>query len=172
MNHSIARSWRLVQLALVAGLASFTTAREPLDEGAFTIGERPVGLATWNPAATCRVPAMGQGVMLQAKGVVLFGAASTSSRPATIDIEKVAGKTPEYQEIKANSLDVGSARYSLLVKAMLRRIKEAGKAVAVDTSSDFVTRAGDIQCNKGMPVTNLTDTVIAHLAKSEPRAGT
>lgn len=52
---------------------------------------------------------------------------------------------------------------------MLRRIREACKAVAAATSSDFVTRAGDIQCDKGLPISNLTDTVIEHPANTETK---
>lgn len=167
MNHPCTVPWRLVRLALVAGIASLTTAREPLFEATLAVGERQETISTRGSAAGCRIGTTGQGVLLENKGVVLFGAASTSSRPATIDIEKVAEMTPEYREIKARDLDVSSARYSLLVKAMLKRIKEACKAVAVDTSSDFVTREGDIQCNRGLPVTNLTDTVIEELERSE-----
>lgn len=107
-----------------------------------------------------------QGVALKSKAAVLSGEASNASRPATIDIQRVAEATPEYKEIKAHSLDESSARYGLLIKAMMKRIKDACRSAAADGGNDLVVRAGDIQNDKGLTVTDLTDKVIEYVEKS------
>jgi hypothetical protein len=108
----------------------------------------------------------GQGVVLKNKAVVLFGEASNCSKPATIDVEKVAEKTTEYQEIKSQGLAEDSARYKLLVRAMLKRIKEACKAVAGDAGHDLVVRAGDIANAKGLSESDLTTKVVEYMEKN------
>ncbi len=108
----------------------------------------------------------GQGVSLKSKAAVLSGEASNCSRPATVDLEKVAEATPEYKEIKAHSLDEGSARYGLLMKAMMKRIKDACRSAAADAGHDLVVRGGDIQNDKGLTVSDLTDKVIEYVEKS------
>ena len=112
------------------------------------------------------VPAAAQGVVLKNKAVVLFGEASNCSKPATIDVEKVAEKTPEYREIKAQSLAEDSARYKLLMSAMLKRIKEACKAVAEDQGNDLVVRDGDISNGKGLTESDLTTKVVDYVEKN------
>ncbi len=112
------------------------------------------------------VPSAAQGVVLKNKAVVLFGEASNCSKPATIDVEKVAEKTPEYREIKAQSLAEDSARYKLLMSAMLKRIKEACKAVAEDQGNDLVVRDGDISNSKGLTESDLTTKVVDYVEKN------
>lgn len=111
-------------------------------------------------------PLAAQGVVLKNKAVVLFGEASNCSKPATVDIEKVAEKTPEYKEIEAQGLSQDSARYKLLASAMLKRIKEACKAVAGDQGHDLVVRAGDISNAKGMTESDLTTKVVDYVEKN------
>ncbi len=111
-------------------------------------------------------PCAAQGVVLKNKAVVLFGEASNCSKPATIDVEKVAEKTPEYREIQAQSLAEDSARYKLLMSAMLKRIKEACKAVAEDQGNDLVVRDGDISNNKGLTESDLTTKVVDYVEKN------
>lgn len=115
---------------------------------------------------TMSSPATAQGVSLKSKAAVLSGEASNCSRPATVNIERVAEATPEYKEIKAHSLDESSARYGLLIKAMMKRIKDACRSAAADAGNDLVVRAGDIQNDKGLTVSDLTDKVIEYVEKS------
>jgi Skp family chaperone for outer membrane proteins len=117
-----------------------------------------LGLATHAPAA--------QGVVLKNKAVVLFGESSNCSKPATIDVEKVAAKTPEYKEIQNQGLSEDSARYKLLMSAMLKRIKEACKAVAEDQGHDLVVREGDISNAKGLTQSDLTTKVVDYVEKN------
>lgn len=116
--------------------------------------------------AFAAAPVAAQGVVLKNKAVVLFGEASNCSKPATIDIEKVAEKTPEYKEIQAQGLSEDSARYKLLISAMLKRIKEACKAVAEDQGNDLVVRAGDISNAKGLTESDLTTKVVEYVEKN------
>lgn len=116
--------------------------------------------------ALLAAPTSGQGVVLKNKAVVLFGEASNCSKPATIDVEKVAEKTPEYREIQAQGLAEDSARYKLLMSAMLKRIKEACKAVAEDQGNDLVVREGDISNAKGLTESDLTTKVVDYMEKN------
>lgn len=116
--------------------------------------------------AFAAVPVAAQGVVLKNKAVVLFGEASNCSKPATVDIEKVAEKTPEYREIQSQGLSEDSARYKLLISAMLKRIKEACKAVAEDQGNDLVVRQGDISNAKGLSESDLTDKVVDYVEKN------
>lgn len=115
---------------------------------------------------SCAVPAAAQGVVLKNKAVVLFGESSNCSKPATIDIEKVAEKTPEYKEMKAQGLAEDSSRYKLLASAMLKRIKEACKAVAEDQGNDLVVRFGDVSNAKGLSESDLTTKVVEYVEKN------
>jgi len=111
-------------------------------------------------------PLPAQGVVLKPKAVVLFGEASNCSKPATIDIEKVAEKTPEYREIQAQALAEDSARYKLLASAMLKRIREACKAVAEEKGNDLVVRQGDVSNAKGLSESDLTAKVVEYVEKN------
>jgi Skp family chaperone for outer membrane proteins len=112
--------------------------------------------------------ATAQGVVLKTKAVVMYGEASNCSKPAAIDVAKVAEKTPEWKEIKSQGLAEDSARYKLLMSAMLKRIKEACKEVAEDQGHDLVVRQGDIQNARGMTEADVTDKVIAIVEKGTP----
>lgn len=107
-----------------------------------------------------------QGVVLKTKAVVMFGEASNCSKPATIDVTLVAEKTPEWKEIKAQGLTEDTARYKLLMSAMLKRIKEACKAVAESQGYDLVVRDGDVQNARGLTQVDITSEVIAEVEKS------
>ncbi|HLU38171.1 MAG TPA: hypothetical protein VK081_02225 [Planctomycetota bacterium] len=108
-------------------------------------------------------PLAAQGVVLKNKAIVLYGEASNCSKPATIDIRKVAEKTPEYREIQGQALSEDSARYKLLRRAMFKRIKEACKAIAEQLGYDLVVRAGDISNGKGLTESDLTAKVVEYV---------
>ena len=59
-----------------------------------------------------------------------------------------------------------SARYKLLMSAMLKRIKEACKAVAEDQGNDLVVRDGDISNGKGLTESDLTTKVVDYVEKN------
>lgn len=110
--------------------------------------------------------AAAQGVVLRSKAIVLYGESSNCTVPASVDMSKLMEKTPEYDEIVSQGIDPDSARYKLLAKAMLKRIKEACKAVAEDEGCDMVVRSGDVSNAKGLTLTDLTDKVVEYLEKN------
>jgi Skp family chaperone for outer membrane proteins len=114
-------------------------------------------------------PGRAQGVEVETGAVVLYGSASNTSHPATVDMKKVEKKTPEHQTMKAEGVRKGSARYEILVAKMHKRIKQAAKAAAEEQGCDCVLRKGDIKDGKGMQIEDLTSEVIEQLeADSAP----
>jgi hypothetical protein len=94
---------------------------------------------------------------------VLFGSTANCTQVATIDYAKVAMATVEYQTIKSEGIQKGSARYDLLAAEMQKRIKEACKAAAQASGCDCVVRSSDVSTEKGGKVVDLTDDVIGKL---------
>lgn len=91
---------------------------------------------------------------------VLHGSASNCSQPATIDYQKVAKRTPEHGTIRSEGVRKDSARYSLLMAQMKKRIKAACAKVAKENGYDCVVREGDVKDAKGKAVKDLTDDVV------------
>ena len=102
----------------------------------------------------------GDGVTLKSKADVLFGAASTSTRPATIDMEKVRAATPEWRTIQREAVPQGSARYQLLVEAMRKSIRTRLRTVALAHHVDLVVVRGDIADANGLRVQDLTSATL------------
>ena len=119
--------------------------------------------------AVAAVPAVGvsQGIDLKSGAVVLYGSASNTSHPATIDMKKVERKTPEYKTIRSDGVRKGSARYEILVAKMHKRIKRAAKSAATSGNRDCVIRKGDVRDAKGLSVTDLTRETIERLVSSD-----
>ncbi len=104
-----------------------------------------------------------QGVELKPKAMVFCGSESNCTKPATIRYAKVRDATPEWQEIQANGVRKGSARYTLLMARMGQRIKPACDVAASDAGHDLVVHQGDISDRRGLEVENITDQVIDEL---------
>lgn len=104
-----------------------------------------------------------QGITTTRNAQVLYGSAKNCSQPASIKLEKVRKATKEWKTIKAEGVQKGSARYSLLTAAMNSRIKKACKAAAQSDSRDCVIRKKDIQDARGLTVKDLTQEVIDNL---------
>ena len=111
-------------------------------------------------AFACAVPATAQGVETKSDAVVYFGNASTCTKPATIDFKKVRKQTPEWKTIRSEGVRKGSARYSLLISDMTKRIKKLCKKVAQDEGNDCVLKDGSISDAKGLDVDDLTKNVV------------
>lgn len=94
---------------------------------------------------------------------VLHGSASNSSQPATIDYQRVAKQTSEHATIRTEGVRKDSARYSLLMAQMKKRIQAACAKVAKDKGFDCVVREGDVKDAKGREIKDLTDDVTAAL---------
>lgn len=114
-------------------------------------------------AATLATSLLAQGLTLKADATVLYGSADKCSQPAIIDFAKVKKLTPEWKLIKAEGVDKGSARYELLVEDMNKRIKRLCEEVAKALGRDCVVRKGDIDSEKGLSVSDVTDEVAAKL---------
>ena len=99
-------------------------------------------------------------VTLKRGAVVYFGSASNTSAPATIDLKKVKAATEEWKKIKADGIDVDSARGKQLIQKMNKRIREAVKEVASDENRDLVVRKKDISDKQGRDVVDLTKKVV------------
>ncbi len=104
-----------------------------------------------------------QGVETRRSAVVLFGAAGSCTQPAEIDYKKVSKKTPEYKTIRSEGVSKGSARYSILMSKMKKRIKRACRLAAQDGGNDLVVRKGDIADKRGQTVKDLSSAVISKL---------
>ncbi len=108
-----------------------------------------------------------QGVGTKSGAVVLHGSASNTSRPATIEMDKVEKETPEYDTIKSDGVRRGSARYELLIAKMHKRIQRACKAAAEAEGHDCVVRDGDIKDARGLEVADLTEAVVEQLESDD-----
>lgn len=121
-------------------------------------------------AVALAVSAPAQGIEAKRGAVVLFGSTSNTTRPATIDMDRVEKETPEWETIRSEGVRKGSARYEILVAQMHKRIKAACKAAAEGDGVDCVVRHGDVKDAHGLDVVDLTDSVIDSLETQDARA--
>ena len=110
---------------------------------------------------------VGQGVEIRGSAVVLYGSATNTSQPATIDMDAVERRTPEQRTIRSEGVRRGSARYELLIAKMHKRIKRAAAAAAEADGKDCVVRDGDITDARGLEVADLTQAVIDQLESAD-----
>lgn len=101
-----------------------------------------------------------QGIEVKTTAQVLYGSAANTSKPASIQYDKVRKATPEYKTIRSEGVAKGSARYDLLISEMNQRIKSAAERAAQAAGHDCVVCTKDITDAKGVSVTDLTDKVI------------
>lgn len=111
--------------------------------------------------------AFAQGIDLKSGAMVLYGSASNTSHPGTIDMKKVERETPEYKTMKSEGVRKGSARYEILIAKMHKRIKAAAKSAATAETRDCVVRKGDIRDENGLDVVDLTQETIDRLESSD-----
>lgn len=104
--------------------------------------------------------AVAQGVETADDAVVYFGSTSACTKPAEINFKKVRDATPEWKKIRSDGVQKGTARYSLLISDMKKRMKRLCKKVAQDKGNDCVVKEGDITDAKGLTVDDLTDAVV------------
>ncbi len=128
-----------------------------------------LGLSAAFCIAALGAAAPAQGVEIERGGVILYGSSSRCTQPATIDYKKIRKKTPEWQTIQSDGVSPDSARYSLLVAKMNKRIKAACRRVAKDQGRDCVVRKGDIADQRGLKVEDLTSEVIEELESDDRR---
>lgn len=104
-----------------------------------------------------------QGIVLEDDAVILFGSTANCTKPAKVDFKKVRKKTPEWKKIRSEGVQKGTARYSLLISEMNKRIKKHCKTVAQDKGHDCVVRKGDVSDSKGLTVDDMTAAVVTAL---------
>lgn len=100
-----------------------------------------------------------QGIETRSGAVVLYGNTARCSQPSQIDYRAVRTKTPEWKTIRADGVTEGSARYTLLVSEMNKRIARVCREVAEERGRDCVVRDGDVADAKGLSVVDLTAEV-------------
>ena len=116
---------------------------------------------------TFAVASTAQGIEVKADAVVLFGATSTCTKPASVDWKKVRAKTPEWKTIKDDGVKKGTARYSLLISEMNQRGKKLAKKVAQDRGHDCVVRKKDVDDAKGLDVEDVTKRIVKLLESED-----
>ncbi|MHC5065355.1 MAG: hypothetical protein ACYTG5_15410 [Planctomycetota bacterium] len=119
-------------------------------------------LATLCVALTS-LQAWAQGIDVKSKALILSGSSRNCTAPASIDYKKVRLKTPEWKTIRGEGVRKGSARYTLLLNKMDKRIKDSCRAVAADQGKDCVIRKGDVSNARGLKVVDMTSEVINRL---------
>jgi hypothetical protein len=107
--------------------------------------------------------ATAQGIEVKSDALVLVGSAGNTTKPASIQLDKVRKATPEAKTIRSEGVAKGSARYELLMSEMNQRIKAAAERAAQSGGHDCVVSSKDITDDKGMRVVDLTDKVIEQL---------
>ncbi|PIE23119.1 MAG: hypothetical protein CSA62_08760 [Planctomycetota bacterium] len=96
---------------------------------------------------------------------VLFGNPGSCKAPAEVDLEEALRHTPEGQQIEDEGIRKGTARYSLLARRGLARVRQAIRRVAVTMGKDCVVKAGSIlRKPDAMDVSDITDSVIDELS--------
>ena len=114
-------------------------------------------------ASSLLTPDSGGGIKV-ARRDVLFGNPSSCSAPAEVDLAEALRHTPEGRQIEDEGIQKGTARYSILAKRGLARIRQAIRKVAVAKGNDCVVKAGSIvRKPEDMTVSDLTDAVIEEL---------
>ncbi len=113
--------------------------------------------------ALLSLQAWAQGIDVKSRALVLSGSSRNCTAPASIDYKKVRLETPEWQTIRGDGVRKGSARYTLLLNKMDKRIKDSCKAVAAEKGKDCVIRKGDVTDARGLKVTDMTSEVINRL---------
>ncbi len=70
----------------------------------------PVSLSDLPAKAVDVEPVEVQGVEVKPGGLVMYGSAAVSSRPATVDFEQLRRATPEWRKIRAHGVKKGTGR--------------------------------------------------------------
>lgn len=109
-------------------------------------------------------PLLPAGIVLKPGAVVLFGAPAVCTRPAAVDVRVAGAATPEGQEILADRVAEGSARWQILRQRLHVRLRAVAAAVAHAEGFDCVVRRGDVFHARGRVVVDCTAAVVRGLA--------
>lgn len=98
---------------------------------------------------------------------VYWGSAASFEKPACVDYERVVRATPEYESIRKNKVETGTAKYWILMSQAsdhaIRLINEVGK----ETDYDFIA-ASAFMASLDPPIEadDVTELVIKKLKKA------
>ncbi|MEO0478646.1 MAG: hypothetical protein AAF196_04120 [Planctomycetota bacterium] len=101
-----------------------------------------------------------QGIEVKQDGVVLSGSPANCTQPATIRYDDARRVTPEWKTIRREGVRKGSARYSLLISEMNKRIKRLCREIGGDLGKDCIVREGDVDNDNGLTVADVTDDLV------------
>ena len=107
------------------------------------------------------------GIAVRTGATVLFGSQHACTRPATAAIERVREHTAEWRTKVSNNVSDTSAQWQILRNQMFQRLRGAAGRAAVRRGVDCVVGANDITDNRGLPVTDVTDLMIAELSQQQ-----
>ena len=98
---------------------------------------------------------------------IYWGSAASFEKPAHVDYEQVVRATPEYESIRKNKIETGTARYWILMSQAsdhtIRLINEIGK----ETDYDFIAASAYMaSLEPPIEADDVTELVLKKLEKA------
>lgn len=95
---------------------------------------------------------------------IFYGSASSFETPAEVDYEAVVKATPEYEKIRKEKIDQGSAKYWILISQASDRALQAIATAGKDTSYDLIVSVGYLEkIDPPVPADDITSQVLDYL---------
>lgn len=95
---------------------------------------------------------------------IYFGTASNFETPAEINYEEVVKATPEYEKIRKEKIDHGSAKYWILISQASDRAVQAISSVGKNTDYDLIASKGYLnELDPPIAAEDITAQVLAQL---------
>lgn len=97
---------------------------------------------------------------------IFFGSAASFQKPAEVDYAKVVKSTPEYESIKKNKIQEGTAKYWILVTEASEKALKFIKKVGSQTDYDLIAMKGYLgSLPEPIPAEDITETVLKEMKK-------
>ena len=100
-----------------------------------------------------------QGIKINPDAKVLYGNENNCTCPATVDYAKVKKSTQEWKTIRSEGVQPGTARYTLLISKMERRICSVVASYAKESGLDCVVKEKDLKDSNGLNVVDATKSI-------------
>ena len=100
-------------------------------------------------------------IRIDRKGL-LYGNPAQSRTPAIVELDKALEASPEGRKIRDERIRQGSARYSILRSAAMRRIRRVVREIAIELKHDCIVKKGSIRSSPVRPA-NVTQTLVSRL---------
>jgi hypothetical protein len=95
---------------------------------------------------------------------IFYGSASDFETAAEVNYEAVVKATPEYEKIRKEKIDQGSAKYWILISQASDRALQAISSAGQDTSYDLIVSAGYLEnIDPPVPADDITSKVLDYL---------